>query len=73
MDQRSKIAILGFGIEGQAMLDYLAKRKYANITVCDRNVDIKKTLPNGVSAQLGENVYLENLDKFDTIIRSPGI
>jgi len=73
MDQRSKIAILGLGIEGKAMLEYLIKHKYPDITVCDRNVDIKKDLPLGISSQLGEDVYLDNLDKFDVIIRSPGV
>lgn len=73
MDQRSKIAILGLGVEGKAMLEYLIKHKYLDITVCDRNVNIKKDLPNGISSQLGEDVYLNNLDKFDTIIRSPGV
>lgn len=73
MDQRSKIAILGLGVEGKSMLEYLIKHEYRDITVCDRNVDIKKELPHGVSSQLGEDVYLNNLDEFDTVIRSPGV
>jgi len=73
MDQRSKIAILGFGVEGQAVLAYLKKHEYGDITVCDQNVDIKKELPAGVSAHLGKDVYLENLEKFDVIFRSPGV
>jgi UDP-N-acetylmuramoylalanine--D-glutamate ligase len=72
MNKRSKIAILGFGIEGQAILSYLTKHDYTNITICDQNVDIKDSLPRGVSASLGQK-YLDGLDKFDAIFRSPGI
>lgn len=73
MNKRSKIAILGFGVEGRAMMDYLVSHGFINITVCDQNVDVKDSLPNGVSSQLGHDVYLDNLDKFDVIFRSPGI
>lgn len=72
MDQRSKIAILGFGVEGKAVLEYLVKHKYCNITLCDKNVELKREMPDGVSVRLGEN-YLENLTDFDVIFRSPGI
>ena len=73
MDQRSKIAILGFGVEGQAMLEYLHKHDYLDITVCDQNVDIEADLPQGVSSQLGKDVYMNGLDQFDVIFRSPGV
>lgn len=55
------------------MLDYLINHRYLNITVCDRDVDLKAVLPNGVSTRLGPDVYLEKLDEFDVIFRSPGI
>jgi UDP-N-acetylmuramoylalanine--D-glutamate ligase len=72
MDQRSKIAILGYGVEGRAILEYLKKHEYHHLTVCDQNVDLKEELPDGVSVRLGES-YLENLSDFDVIFRSPGI
>ncbi len=72
MDQRSKIAVLGYGVEGKAMLDYLVKHKYDNITVCDQRVHLKEKMPDGVSVQLGE-CYLDNLENFDVVFRSPGI
>ncbi|MFC1616307.1 UDP-N-acetylmuramoyl-L-alanine--D-glutamate ligase, partial [Patescibacteria group bacterium] len=72
MDQHSKIAILGFGVEGKAILEYLQQHDYENIMVCDQNLDLKEELPDGVSAQLGEH-YLSDLDKFDVVYRSPGI
>ncbi len=67
MDQRSKIAILGYGVEGKALLKYLVKRQYDNITVCDRNVDIKDKMPDGVSVRFGPE-YLDNLMDFDVFI-----
>ncbi len=72
MDQRSKIAILGFGVEGRAVLEYLQKRGYHEVTVCDQNVDLRAEMPDGVSVRLGER-YLENLNDFEVIFRSPGI
>ncbi|MBD3360180.1 UDP-N-acetylmuramoyl-L-alanine--D-glutamate ligase [Candidatus Peregrinibacteria bacterium] len=72
MDQRSKIAILGFGIEGRAVFEYLKKHGYHELTVCDQNVDLKDKMPEGVSVRLGEK-YLQDLDDFDVIFRSPGI
>ncbi|MFH1534227.1 MAG: UDP-N-acetylmuramoyl-L-alanine--D-glutamate ligase [Nitrospirota bacterium] len=72
MDQRSKIAVLGYGVEGKAMLDYLVDHNYDNITVCDENVDIKDKMPDGVSVRLGPE-YLDNLMDFEVIFRSPGI
>jgi UDP-N-acetylmuramoylalanine--D-glutamate ligase len=72
MDQRSKIAILGFGVEGRAVLAYLLDHGYSEMTVCDQNVDLDEELPQGVSARLGP-VYLDALEDFDVIFRSPGI
>lgn len=72
MDKRSKIAILGFGIEGKAMLRYLMRYGFHNTTVCDENVDLKYELPHGVSSILGPH-YLEDLMSFDVIFRTPGI
>ncbi|MFA6305885.1 MAG: UDP-N-acetylmuramoyl-L-alanine--D-glutamate ligase [Candidatus Gracilibacteria bacterium] len=72
MDQRSKIAVLGYGIEGQAMVKYLLAHGYGDITVCDKNVDLETGIPGGVSGVFGEK-YLENLNDFDVIFRSPGI
>jgi len=72
MNKRSKIAILGFGVEGKAVLAYLQKHGFTEITVCDQNVNLKAELPQGVSANLGVD-YLKNLEEFEVIFRSPGI
>ncbi len=72
MDKRSKIAVLGFGIEGKAMLSYLVKHGFHNTTVCDVNVDLEDHLPDGISAILGPE-YLDDLSSFDVVFRTPGI
>jgi len=74
MDIRSlsgkSICILGFGREGQAMLKAL--EEYApgcRVTIADKNKELRIM---NYGTQLGED-YLENLDRFDIIIKSPGI
>ncbi|PKL36496.1 UDP-N-acetylmuramoyl-L-alanine--D-glutamate ligase [Candidatus Peregrinibacteria bacterium HGW-Peregrinibacteria-1] len=72
LTKESKIAILGYGLEGVAMLNWLVSKHYGNVTVCDASVDIEDRMPNGVSVRLGEN-YLKDLGDFDVIFRSPGV
>jgi UDP-N-acetylmuramoylalanine--D-glutamate ligase len=64
-----KVAIVGYGIEGQSALPYWQKRG-AEVTVCDRNESV--TVPPGVHAQLGEH-YLRGLEQFDVIMRTAGM
>lgn len=64
-----KVAIVGFGLEGQSALTYwLAKG--SDVTVCDQHVD--KKIPAGVKTQLGAG-YLDNLERFDVIVRTVGM
>jgi UDP-N-acetylmuramoylalanine--D-glutamate ligase len=72
MNQHSKIAVVGYGVEGQEMLKYLRKHKFDNVTVCDQDVQLKKKMPDGISVRLGEH-YLEGLHQFDVVFRSPGV
>ena len=62
------IAIIGFGLEGQAAYDYW--RAGNTITICDQNPLL--AVPGGVATQLGSD-YLANLDQFDLIVRSPHV
>jgi len=71
MNQDSNIAILGYGVEGQAMMNYLIAHNYKKITICDRR-DTLENLPLDINSILGSD-YLETLDQFDVIFRSPGI
>ncbi len=61
-----RIAVLGYGKQGQAAVEYWGKGN--EITVCDFNENID--LPLGVDRQLGKN-YLHGLDRFNLIVRSP--
>jgi len=66
-----KIAILGFAREGQSIYRFLKRTKNkGEIWILDANKNIK--VPPGIKTQLGEN-YLNSLDSFDLIFRSPGI
>ncbi|HUY53132.1 MAG TPA: Mur ligase family protein, partial [Candidatus Dormibacteraeota bacterium] len=64
-----KIAILGYGLEGVTALDYFNQSENS-ITICDQNSELEKIA--GINYQLGSE-YLSNLNKFDLIVRSPGI
>ncbi len=70
-----KVAVIGYGVEGQAAAKYWAKQG-AQITVCDRNGELK--LPQGYRAKLGTGAsddagYLAGLGDMDLIVRSPGV
>ncbi len=79
-----KVAILGLGIEGMALLKYLDS-KTSNITILDRLSisEIIQNLEEGEKAG-AENLikkyktisgekYLDDLSGFDVVFRSPGI
>lgn len=72
-----KIALLGFGIEGESSASYLCK-KGASVTVFDPRDEvpgdddvIESLKKNGVAFTFGK--YPENFSNFDIIVRSPGI
>ncbi len=69
-----KVAILGFGKEGQATFNYLKKHDVNIAAVLDAN-EIKEddtAKLEGVPKIIGAN-YLDNLNEFDIIFRSPGV
>ncbi len=78
-----KVAILGMGIEGIALAKYLIG-KTASITLLDRRSkeELIRECADGTINELfdradylnifGEN-YLDNLDQYDVIFRTPGI
>jgi UDP-N-acetylmuramoylalanine--D-glutamate ligase len=63
-----KIAILGFGLQGRAAYEYW--RQGNDITVCDANE--QSDVPTDAHSHLGK-VYLQHLDQFDLIVRSPAV
>jgi UDP-N-acetylmuramoylalanine--D-glutamate ligase len=62
-----KIAIVGFGLEGQAAYEYW-HTEGNEITICDQNTDV--SLMDDVTSQTGPD-YLRGLDQFDVVVRSP--
>jgi UDP-N-acetylmuramoylalanine--D-glutamate ligase len=66
-----KIAIIGYGGQGQAAVEYWSALDSANeLTVCDKNKGLK--LPKGIASRLGPD-HLEGLDEFDLIVRTPSL
>jgi UDP-N-acetylmuramoylalanine--D-glutamate ligase len=63
------VCIIGYGKEGQAMAQALKYIPKCKITVADKNQELKIA---EFESQIGDK-YLENLDRFDAIIKSPGI
>lgn len=70
MGPETRTAILGFGVEGRAVLDYLLSLGCRDITVCDKEEALE--LPAGVKSHLGDD-YLEALASFEVVFRSPGV
>lgn len=66
---RTKIVILGAGIEGNSSLNFLINLGIKDIVVADMN---EKELPKDVAGVFGDN-YLKALNNAKIIIRSPGI
>lgn len=66
-----KIAILGYGSQGQAAVTYWREAQPdAEFTVCDLNPDLQ--LPDGLNGKLGPD-YLAGLDQFDLLVRTPSL
>lgn len=68
------IVILGFGKQGKASFNYIRKKfKNKKIGISDKNENIDLTgIDENVELKLGEK-YLENIDKYDVILKSPGV
>ncbi len=64
-----KIALLGYGSQGQAAYEYW-NHDGNELTICDESESID--LPQGAKSQLGED-YMKNLDTFDLLVRTPAL
>lgn len=74
--KNKKIAVLGLGVNNEKLVDFLLKNSLP-ITICDRDENKNIKLPHYslnklISWKLGEK-YLDSLEKFDIVFRSPGI
>jgi len=77
IENAQSIAILGFGREGRSTYELIRKRfPGLRITIADQNKDIIHDFDQNPESRTvfktGPN-YLEGLDEFDLIFRSPGI
>lgn len=81
MDIRSlagkSVCILGYGREGRATAEALEEyAKGCSIVVADKNPNIQagseKRVAGSIDFQTGQR-YLQNLERFDVVIKSPGI
>jgi UDP-N-acetylmuramoylalanine--D-glutamate ligase len=64
-----QVAIVGYGVDGVSAFQYWSGLG-ASVTICDQ--DTSKVLPDTAAHQLGDD-YLQNLGRFDVIVRSSGI
>jgi len=64
-----KIAIVGYDTEGRASFEYF-KAQGHELTICDQNSEL--SIPDGIASVLGEG-YLDDLDRFDLIVRTAGL
>jgi len=66
------IAILGFGLEGKSTLNFLLTHNigFKNLTILDINENLQAS--KLVHSVTGAD-YLDNLDKYDIILKSSGV
>ncbi|HEX7368133.1 MAG TPA: UDP-N-acetylmuramoyl-L-alanine--D-glutamate ligase [Candidatus Saccharimonadales bacterium] len=64
-----KVAIIGYGVEGASSYEYYTEHGH-EVTICDQSP--ATAVPDGAQTQLGSS-YLDDLDRFDLLVRSAGI
>lgn len=67
-ERPTKVAVVGYGTEGQAAVEYWRCR--GDVTVCAPYLDVAP--PQGVAFRIGPD-YLQGIAEFDLIVRSPGV
>lgn len=71
-----KVVILGFGLEGKSTYSFIRRHSDMPLVIADKNKSIlsdeKLKKDNNLSFICGDD-YLEKLNEFDIIIKSPGI
>lgn len=81
--ENKKILVLGFGLEGRASYNFLrrnfknkkifiADQKDININ-SDENKEIKNDIKNNLIELITGDNYLDNLEKYDLILKTPGL
>lgn len=73
--KNKKIVILGFGKEGKSTYNYIRK-KFPDmlLTIADSKEELRKEVANDKNVIFdSKEEYLNNIDEYDLIIKSPGI
>ena len=73
--ENKNIAILGFGLEGKSTYRFIRRYLSQRITIIDQNdITTNELLKNDsqIDFVIGTD-YLNHLDQYDLIIKSPGI
>ncbi|MFC1748057.1 UDP-N-acetylmuramoyl-L-alanine--D-glutamate ligase [Pseudomonadota bacterium] len=71
MNKKQKIGIIGAGLEGRAVVDYLLLHGYKNLTVFDEKEFLDELIPSGVE-MVGKHA-MEKIFDCEILFRSPGI
>lgn len=67
-----KIAIAGYGLEGQSSYRYWSRQQDAQLTIVDERPVDESALPLGVETIFGEGAFGQ-LEDFDLVIRTAGL
>lgn len=67
-----KIAIAGYGVEGQQNYNYWSADEQNEVTIVDEKGDAGGIYPFGAATMLGPNVF-HHLDGFDLVVRTAGL
>lgn len=67
-----KVAIAGYGVEGEANYQYWSADPSNEITIVDQKDALDGPLPDGAAAILGSDAF-EKLDGFDLVVRTAGL
>ncbi len=67
-----KIAIAGYGVEGEENYRYWAADSSNELTIVDEAAELSRPIPEGAATMLGEGAF-EKLDSFDMVIRTAGL
>jgi len=67
-----KIAIAGYGVEGESSYAYWSADPANDITIVDQSETPKFAVPEGAQTMFGADVF-QKLQGFDLVIRTPGL
>lgn len=70
MDSVRKIAIAGYGVEGESSYRYYLSNSQNKVTIVDENANI--AVPEGAEFLSGKDIF-QKLDNFDLVIRTPSL